>query len=148
MTVVGLIIASYGFMQLLFRIPLGIWSDRTGRWKPFLYASLLMLAGSALGLALSPTPEWMIATRALGGLAACSWVVWSVMYAGFFPKERLPAAMSHLGVCSALAGTVKLDSTVEQVGIFSLGLSVRVHAKNYLPHSISHHVHFCADIKS
>ena len=106
MTVVGLIIASYGFMQLLFRIPLGIWSDRTGRWKPFLHASLLMLAGSALGLAWSPTPEWMIATRALGGLAACSWVVWVVMYAGFFPEERLPAAMSHLGVCSALGQMV------------------------------------------
>lgn len=106
MTVVGFIIASYGFMQLLFRIPLGIWSDRTGRRKPFLHASLLMLAGSALGLAWSPTPEWMIAARALGGLAACSWVVWSVMYVGFFPKDRMTAAMSHLAVCSALGQMV------------------------------------------
>ncbi len=43
MTVIGLIISSYGLMQLLFRIPLGVWSDRIGRRKPFLAAGLLRL---------------------------------------------------------------------------------------------------------
>jgi MFS family permease len=101
MTVVGLVVASYGFMQLVFRIPLGIWSDRIGRRKPFLVASLVILAVSTLGLAISPTAEWMIAARALGGLAACGWVVWSVMYAGFFAPDRATAAMSHMTMCSA-----------------------------------------------
>lgn len=103
MTVVGLVIASYGLMQLLFRIPLGVWSDRVGRRKPFVAASLLMVAVSGIGLALAPTPEWMIFARSLAGIAACGWVIWSVTYAGFFPPDRTTAAMSHLATCSALA---------------------------------------------
>ena len=106
MTVVGLIIASYGLMQLLFRIPLGVWSDRQGRRKPFLVAGLLLLAGSGVGLALSPSPEWMILARALGGLSACSWVIWSIMYAGYFDKDQTTRAMSHLAVNAALGQLV------------------------------------------
>ncbi|MBT5875396.1 MAG: MFS transporter [Candidatus Latescibacteria bacterium] len=106
MTVVGLIIASYGLMQLLFRIPLGVWSDRIGRRKPFLVAGLLLLAASGIGLALSPTPEWMILARALGGLAACSWVIWAITYAGYFDSSRTTTAMSHLAVNAALGQLV------------------------------------------
>lgn len=102
MTVIGLIISSYGLMQLLFRIPLGVWSDRIGRRKPFLAAGLLLLAASGLTLGLSPSPEWMIIARSLGGLAACSWVTWSVMYAGYFDPSRTTVAMSHLAVNSSL----------------------------------------------
>lgn len=106
MTVVGLIIASYGLMQLLFRIPLGVWSDRIGRRKPFLVAGLLLLAASGIGLALSPTPEWMILARALGGLAACSWVIWAITYAGYFDSSQTTTAMSHLAVNAALGQLV------------------------------------------
>lgn len=106
MTVVGLMIASYGLMQLLFRIPIGVWSDRSGRRKPFIVAGLVVLAAGGVGLALAPTPEWMIAARSLGGVAACSWVIWSVMYAGYFPPDRTTAAMSHMAACSALGQMV------------------------------------------
>ena len=102
MTAIGLVVSSYGMMQLMFRIPLGVWSDRIGRRKPFIVAGLLLLAASGLALGLSPSPEWMIIARSLGGLAACSWVTWSVMYAGYFDPSRTPVAMSHLAVISAL----------------------------------------------
>jgi len=40
MTLLGLIVSSYGFSQLVLRIPVGIWSDRIGRRKPFIAAGL------------------------------------------------------------------------------------------------------------
>lgn len=32
---IGIVLGSYGFMQLVVRFPLGLWSDRLGRRKPF-----------------------------------------------------------------------------------------------------------------
>ena len=37
-TTIGMVVGAYGFVQMLLRIPLGIWSDRLGRRLPFLYA--------------------------------------------------------------------------------------------------------------
>ncbi|MEA3345181.1 MAG: MFS transporter [Chloroflexota bacterium] len=60
---VGLIVASYGVVQLLLRIPLGVASDRLGRRKPFVLAGFLAVALSCVGLALSPTPELLALIR-------------------------------------------------------------------------------------
>ena len=39
MSMLGLIVSSYGFSELILRIPVGIWSDRIGRRKPFILAA-------------------------------------------------------------------------------------------------------------
>jgi len=92
LSLVGLIVASYGVVQLFFRIPLGVASDRVGKRKPFVLAGFLILAISCLGLALAPTPELLLLFRALAGLAACTWVTSSVLFASYFPPQQVVQA--------------------------------------------------------
>ena len=45
---VGLVVGSYGLIQMLLRIPLGIWSDRIGKRKVFITIGVLLALGSSL----------------------------------------------------------------------------------------------------
>src|SRR5512132_631677 len=65
--VVAWIVGAYGLTQLLFRIPLGVWSDRAGTRKPFVLAGLGAALVSGLGLAMAATPLWLFVFRALAG---------------------------------------------------------------------------------
>lgn len=93
MSMVGLIIGSYGFTQLFIRIPLGMWSDRLGRRKPFVTVAFVVIALSLLGLAQAPNPMWLVASRAFTGVAAAIWVIFSVLYSSYFPRHRSVKAM-------------------------------------------------------
>jgi len=105
LSLVGLIVASYGVLQLLLRIPLGVASDRLGRRKPFVLAGFLTVTLSCLGLALATTPELLFLFRALAGLAACTWVTSSVLFASYFPPHQAVRAASLLNFFSS-AGRV------------------------------------------
>ncbi len=96
MTLVGLIVSSYGFSQLVLRIPVGIWSDRLGRRKPFIVAAFACSAVAGAWLAAASGPWGVLAARTLSGVAATMWVVLSVLFAGYFPPERAGYAMSLL----------------------------------------------------
>ena len=101
LSLVGLIVASYGVIQLLLRIPLGVASDRLGRRRPFVLVGFLTVALSCLGLALAPTPELLILFRALAGLAACTWVTSSVLFASYFPPQQAVRATSLVNFFSS-----------------------------------------------
>jgi MFS family permease len=101
LSLVGLIIASYGVVQLFLRIPLGVASDRLGRRKPFVLAGFLTVALSCLGLALAPTPQFLVVFRALAGLAACTWVTSSVLFASYFSPRQAVRATSLVNFVSS-----------------------------------------------
>lgn len=93
LSMVGLVVGAYGVTQALVRFPLGVWSDRRGRRKPFVFAGLLAAALGSLGLGLSPRP-WLLALfRGVHGLAAATWVAAAVLFASYFPAERAVRAM-------------------------------------------------------
>jgi MFS family permease len=56
LSMVGLIVSSYGLTQLLVRIPIGMLSDHLGRRRPFVTAAFIIVVVSVVGLALSPNP--------------------------------------------------------------------------------------------
>jgi MFS family permease len=101
LSLVGLIVASYGVVQLLLRIPLGVASDWLGRRKPFVLAGFVVLAISCTGLGLATTPELLLLSRALAGLAACSWVASTVLFASYFPPRQVVQATSLLNFFSS-----------------------------------------------
>jgi MFS family permease len=106
--VVGLIIASYGFTQLLLRIPFGYGSDRSRRRKIFVVFGLLLSIASGLGLAAAAGPALLIVFRGLSGVAAATWAISTVWFASFFPPE---AAVKAAGRASFLAGLGQVLAT-------------------------------------
>ena len=71
-TLIGLIGGSYGFTQMLARIPLGVWSDRRGERKPFLTAGLILGIVGGVGFVLARDPLLILFSRGVHGLTAAA----------------------------------------------------------------------------
>lgn len=102
-TMVGLIIGSYGIAQLLGRIPLGVWSDRLGLRKPFLYGGLAMAGLGALWLGLASTPEGLFAARTLTGVGAAAWVAFTVLFSSYYATTGATRAISLISTVNGAA---------------------------------------------
>ncbi|MCL6633119.1 MAG: MFS transporter [Alicyclobacillus herbarius] len=99
---VGVVIGSYGFTQMLLRVPLGIWSDRLGRRKLFIVSGVACAALSSLGFALTSDSWSALGWRALAGVAAASWVAFTVFFSSSFPPEEAPRAMGLISLYTSL----------------------------------------------
>ena len=100
-TLIGIVVGTYGLVQMLLRIPLGVLSDRWGRRLPFLYAGHFFNFVGCLGLALAPTATYLAVFRGVLGISAATWVAFTVLYASYFPADETPKAM---GIMSAING--------------------------------------------
>lgn len=99
---IGLVVGSYGLMQILSRLPIGIYSDRSGLRKPFILLGMLTAALSCLMFAAFEPVGVTLVARAVSGLSAACWVAFTVMYAGFFRKEDATRAMSTISLLIVL----------------------------------------------
>lgn len=99
---VGVIIGSYGFMQLLLRIPMGVVSDAWGSRKTFVVGGILIAALSGLGMWLVPTVGALLVFRALAGVAASTWVDYTVLYASYFSGSEAPKAIGFINAVNNL----------------------------------------------
>lgn len=104
--VVGLVVAAYGFTQLVFRFPIGIWSDRWGKQKPFVLSAFILIFVSCIGLARSPNAWILLIFRGLAGVAASMWVAFTVLYSSYFREGNTERAMSHTTFCLGLGQTI------------------------------------------
>ncbi|WP_260510389.1 MFS transporter [Paenibacillus typhae] len=100
---VGAVLGVYGLMQILFRLPIGIGSDYLNRRRPFIYLGLIASGASCLIFMAGADPVWALVARAVSGIAASAWVVYSVMFAGYFPKEEAGKAMGMLQFTTVVA---------------------------------------------
>lgn len=100
---VGAVLGVYGLMQILFRLPIGIGSDYLNRRRPFIYLGLIASGASCLIFMAGAEPVWALVARAVSGIAASAWVVYSVMFAGYFPKEEAGKAMGMLQFTTVIA---------------------------------------------
>jgi len=108
---IGLILGSYGAVQFLLRVPIGLYSDARGRHKAFVVAGAALAMVSAFGMWLQPDPRALLFYRALCGVAAAVWVAYTVLFAGYYPAGDSPKAMGYLSAAAA----------VGQVGAMFLG---------------------------
>ncbi|WP_151736684.1 MFS transporter ['Paenibacillus yunnanensis' Narsing Rao et al. 2020] len=129
-TMVGAVLGVYGLVQILCRLPIGIGSDMLNRRRPFVLLGLLASGASCLLFMAGAHPGWALAARAVAGVAASAWVVYSVMFAGYFPKEDAGKAMGMLQfatVIAQLASMLVSGTIVEHWGWnapFMIGLVV------------------------
>lgn len=97
---VGLVLAAYGFVQFLLRIPTGLWTDRLGRRQPFLVAALAAAAIGAAGMGWAGSPGSLGLFRAVTGLAACGWVAITILLAEVYPAASIGGALALAGFLS------------------------------------------------
>lgn len=102
-TMIGMVLGVYGLMQIVLRMPLGIGSDVLNRRRPFILLGLVASGVSCLMFAFGASPGWALTARAVSGIAASAWVVYTVMYAGYFPKEEAGKAMGMMQFVTVLA---------------------------------------------
>jgi predicted MFS family arabinose efflux permease len=84
---IGLILGSYGFTQMLIRIPLGIYSDRINKKKIFVNIGILLSFLSTTGMWFAETPALILVFRSLAGASAATWVSFTVLFSSYFEKD-------------------------------------------------------------
>lgn len=95
---IGIVLGSYGFTQMLVRFPLGIFSDRLGKRKPFIVLGMVCASLSCLLFLVPGGWFWPIAGRVVAGICASAWVAFTVMYASYFNSEETGRAMGRISV--------------------------------------------------
>ncbi len=83
----GVIVGSYGFTQMLLRLPAGILSDKLHNRKAFVISGLFFSLLSALGFLLTRELRLILVFRALAGVAAAMWVQMSTLYISYYRDE-------------------------------------------------------------
>lgn len=119
-TYMGLVLGAYGLSQTLLRLPLGMLSDRLGRRRPFVVAGNAVVTLAAACFLLFYSPGGFLMARLLGGMAAASWVAFTVMYSGYFPKEEGPRRITELNVVNfsgRMVGYVLVMALVVYLGV-------------------------------
>jgi len=106
LTTVGIIGAAYALPQLLFRIPIGIWSDSLGRRKPLVIGGIIMVFLGALGLWISPNPWSLSVFRGLVGVGSASWVAFTIYAVSFYPENSTTQAVGILNFIMSAALTI------------------------------------------
>ena len=86
-TVVGLIVGSYGFTQMLVRIPLGLATDATSGYKAVTIGGLFFTTLSSLGLYLFTDVRLIFLFRVFAGVAASAWIAMTVAYMSYYKEE-------------------------------------------------------------
>ena len=99
---IGLIISSYGFVQMVLRLPLGIYSDKINARKRFILLGILISVISSLGMGFFKTPWSLLIFRGLSGAAAAAWVPFTVLFASYFTDQQSTRAIGYLNAFNNL----------------------------------------------
>ena len=98
---IGLLLASYSAMQLLWSPIWGRVSDRAGR-RPVLLLSIFGSCVSQLGYALAPTLPWLIVARAVAGICGANVTAAQAYVADVTDEKSRAGGMGMLGVAMGL----------------------------------------------
>ncbi|MBU8879266.1 MFS transporter [Bacillus sp. FJAT-29790] len=102
-TFIGIVLSSYGLMQFLLRLPIGIFSDVIKLRKPFIIIGMLISTISCLIYSVTDSLIWILIARCFAGVAAATWVVFTVLYASYFVNQEVHRAMSSISFIIVLA---------------------------------------------
>lgn len=99
LSMIGIILGSYGVSQFFLRIPLGFWADRKRIFKPFILIGVGCSGLSCVGFALFPSVWFSLGARTLSGVGSSFWVIFTVLFASYFPEKESSKAMGQLAFC-------------------------------------------------
>ena len=101
----GMIVGSYGFTQMVLRIPVGIISDRIHKRKLFIVFGMFFSFFSVLGLLLSKNLGLVLFFRAFAGAAAATWVDFTILFSSYYKHNDASKAI----------GTISFFNTIGQM---------------------------------
>lgn len=94
---IGIILGGYGVTQLVFRLPLGILTDKLYHLRKYLLVSAFVTALiSCLLLIYFESFIAVLAARLLAGATASMWVMATVLYSYYFSPEKSSRAMGTM----------------------------------------------------
>lgn len=93
---IGVMTGMYGFTQMLVRIPLGIVTDVTGCYKKTILMGTIFTTLSSFGLIFSTHFVTIIICRILAGIAASSWLAFTILYAAYYEAEESVQAVTNV----------------------------------------------------
>ncbi|PLR87761.1 MULTISPECIES: MFS transporter [Bacillus] len=102
-TFIGIVLSSYGLMQFIFRLPIGICSDLIKLRRPFIIFGMLTSAFSCLLFALTDSLGLVLLSRSLAGVAAATWVAFTVLYSSYFADREIHRATGSISFVIVLA---------------------------------------------
>ena len=91
-SLIGIVVGSYGFAQLILRLPVGLLADRRGRHKPFILLGVASAGIASLFRILFPGELGFLIGNLLSGLASAMWISFMVLFFTYFPKDKLGKA--------------------------------------------------------
>lgn len=98
----GLIIGSYGFVQMLLRIPIGVASDRLRKRKVFINFGLFFAFFSCLGFFFTQNLSLILVLRSLAGAAAATWVDFTVLFTSYYEDDKATEAIGAISFCNSI----------------------------------------------
>jgi len=113
----GIIIGSYGFVQMLLRIPVGVYSDKLNKKKLFIKFGLIFSFISGIGIAYSTDSLWILLFRGLAGATASTWVDFTILFSSYFKKDETLNAI----------GKINFYGNIGQISAMLIGGAVAQH---------------------
>ena len=98
---IGLIAGAYGFVQMVIRFPLGIFSDKVQKRKIFVLLGLLFAGLSGLTVYFFSNPVSLLVSRSLAGVTAATWVTFTILGASYYKPEE---TVKSIGLLNAANG--------------------------------------------
>ncbi len=96
----------YDMLQLILRIPLGIFSDHIGRRKIFITLGMAVSVISSLVTFIALSSLSLLITRSLAGVTASTWVIVTVMFSNYFKKKEVTKAIGLMNSYYAIGQLV------------------------------------------
>lgn len=120
-TLIGIAIGIYGFMQAIFQIPFGLWSDKIERKTLIILGLLIFVVGSVVA-ALSTSIWGVIIGRALQGSGAISAAVMALL-SDLTREQTRTKAMAFIGVSFGITFAIAMVTgpiITHQIGLQGL----------------------------
>ena len=95
-TAIGIMVGTYGFTQMIVRIPLGIFTDVSGKYKAVVVMGTVFTTVSSFGLIFAESMWFVMFCRFLAGIAASTWISFTVLYSAYYQAEEGVQAMANI----------------------------------------------------
>jgi len=117
---VGLVVGFYGAVPFFTRLPVGIFSDKIGKFKPMILLGCATAALASVVRLYAPTGEGFLVANIISGFSASMWMCFILLHTKTLNKDNLQRGMGYvMSACNAgiLSGFIASATLYQQFGM-------------------------------